>query len=145
MNDLSPEEVSALRVKLKDHFEIRLSLLESLINVKLSSLELKFDTSNKVSEDKVHTANDEMQRHLGTMNEWRMTVTDILATMVPKTENNVWKDKIESALLQFRDFKITMDTKASAKSLTITYIVTGITLLISTISLLLAILATLTK
>jgi hypothetical protein len=135
MEELSEAEVSALRIKLKEHFELRLALLESLINVKLDALETKVQTANRVAEEKVSTANTEMKLHLGTMNEWRSTVTDILATMVTKAELNVWKDKIEEALGQFRDFKVAMDSKASTRSLLFSNLATAISLLVAMVSL----------
>ncbi len=138
MEELSEEEVQALRVKLRDHFEIRLALLESLINVKLAGLEEKVDTANRVSEEKVSLANTETKIHLSTMNEWRLTVTDILATMVTKAELTAWKEKIEDSLLQFRDFKTSLESKASNRALTISYLITAISIHIATSSLIIA-------
>ena len=63
-------------------------------------------------------------------NEWRESVQNREVSFFTKTEHEAYEKAVEVELRVFRELKTIVDTKANQRSLTVAYIMSGISLLI---------------
>jgi hypothetical protein len=140
VEELSEEEIRQFRISLKEYFEHRINTLKEYIDIKFQSLEKELRTYQDSNDVNLKSALISMDKRLESMNEFRQTITDQANKYFTKAEHEVWKEKIEQDIQSLRDFKLTIDTKASARSVTTGYILSGIAILISFIGMILTIL-----
>jgi hypothetical protein len=127
-HELSEDETKQFRITLREYIDLRFSNLEKEL--------LTYQCSNDVNLKAAHAS---MDKRLEAMNEFRATITDSSNKYFTKAEHEAWKEKIEQELQLLRDFKLTIDTKASSRSVTTGYIISGIAILISFIGMILTI------
>jgi hypothetical protein len=128
-DELSEGEVNQLRMTLREYIDLR-----------FSNVEKEFKTYQNSNDVNLKSAYSSMEKRLESMNEFRQTISDTAAKYFTKAEHEAWKEKIEQELQTLRDFKLTIDTKASSRSVTTGYILSGIALFMSFIGLILTIL-----
>ena len=126
--ELSEEETKQLRMTLREY-----------VDIKLDNLEKEFQTYQCSNDVNLKSAYSSMEKRLEAMNEFRATITDQATKYFTKAEHEAWKEKIEQELQTLRDFKLTIDTKASAKSVTTAYVISAIGIALSFIGLILTI------
>jgi len=137
MDELTPYEIEQLRISLKEHYD-------KIIDLKINSLEKRMDSQFCSLEKAVEIAKTSMDTRMGNTNEWRQTVNDMISKLVTRIEINTIEDKIESEIRSLKDkledeikplhdLKITIDSKASQKSILLAYGITLISLIINII------------
>ena len=137
MDELTPYEIEQLRISLKEHYD-------KIIDLKINSLEKRMDSQFYSLEKAVEIAKTSMDARMGNTNEWRQTVNDMISKLVTRIEINTIEDKIESEIRSLKDkledeikplhdLKITIDSKASQKSILLAYGITLISLIINII------------
>ena len=126
--ELSEDETKQFRITLREYIDLRFASLEKELET--------YQCSNDVNLKAAHAS---MDKRLEGMNEFRATITDQSNKYLTKLEHEAWKEKIEQELQTLRDFKLTIDTKASSRSVTTAYIFTGIAIAISFIGMILTI------
>jgi len=126
--DLSEDETKQFRITLREYIDLR-----------LDNLEKELQTYQCSSDVNLKAAHASLDKRLEAMNEFRATITDQAAKYFTKVEHEAWKEKIEQELQTLRDFKLTIDTKASTGAVRTGYILSGIALFISFIGLILTI------
>jgi hypothetical protein len=128
-DELSEGEVNQLRMTLREYIDLR-----------FSNVEKEFKTYQCSMDANLKNAYGSMEKRLEGMNEFRQTITDQANKYFTKAEHEAWKEKIEQELQTLRDFKLTIDTKASTSAVRTAYVVSGISIFLSFIGLILTIL-----
>lgn len=105
---LSNKETEELRVSLREYLEVRLKALEDKVNKSETVLGIRLDS----------------------MNEFRGALSDQLRTFMPRTEYMARHEKLEQDIQLLREFKATIDSKASQSSLLIAYAISLISLIV---------------
>ena len=85
----------------------------------------KFETVVRATD----IAYESMEKRLDGMNEFRDTLRDQAAKFVTRTELESTKERIDSDLRVLREFKSSLEGKASQQSVTIAYVMSGVGLL----------------
>ena len=127
--DLSEDETKQFRITLREYIDLR-----------LDNLEKELQTYQCSSDVNLKAAHASLDKRLEAMNEFRATITDQSNKYLTKLEHEAWKEKIEQELQLLRDFKLTIDTKASTKSVNTAYIISGISIFLSFLGLVLTVL-----
>lgn len=125
--ELTQEEIRELRPSLKELVDARFIALERTVDLRFAALEKA-----------VEIAKTSMDTRLDAMNEFRSSMTDQANRYLTKTEHEAWKDKVMSDIQMLREFKVTIDGKASQKALTLSYILSAIGLGMGLFSLILS-------
>ena len=128
-NELSEDDTRQLRLTLREYIDLRLDYLEK-----------EFETYQCSNDVNLKAAHASMDKRLESMNEFRQTISDTSNKYLTKLEHEAWKEKIEQELQTLRDFKLTIDTKASTSAVRTAYVISGISIFLSFIGLILTIL-----
>lgn len=101
-------------VTLKEYFDVRLSALDRASDVAYRA----------------------MEKRLESMNEFRSQMKDQAGSFITKAEFRVYLDKIDGDIRVLREYKSTLEGKASQSSVVISLLLAGAGLILSIASLL---------
>jgi oligoribonuclease (3'-5' exoribonuclease) len=123
---------------MEKYIDARFDGLEKENAITSEHLNRYYDAQLKSIREAITLASRVTDERLARMNEFRDAMQDQQNRYLTMSEHDVWKDKIESEMNTFRDFKTEIAAKASQRGLTWGYIIIGINLFISISALILA-------
>jgi hypothetical protein len=117
-------------IGLREYFTLWLNNIEKLFEERCKRIDERFANI----EESRALALKAMEARLAGMNEFRETLRDQAAKFFTKAEHEAYMKATEIELRALQDFKLTLDTKASASQVTWAYIIGGSGLVISIIT-----------
>ncbi len=111
-------------VSLRDYLETRIDALQIYLETRIGALEKATDM-----------ARGAMEIRLAGMNEFRDTLKDQTARMPTRTELEAAVTTIERELRDLREFKTTMEAKASQKAVNVVLAISVVSLVVSIVRL----------
>jgi hypothetical protein len=132
-------------ISLIDHFDTKITALESAINIRLlaneTSTDLKVtavekaaELKSKVVEVSTTLAAQNLEKRLDHMNEFREALSDQATTFITKSEYNIHNDIIINDVRMLRESKSQLEGKASQSSVNIAYILSIISIIVALIA-----------
>jgi hypothetical protein len=118
-------------VGLREYFTLWLNNIEILIEEKCKRIDERFE-SIEVARNLAVKA---LEARLTTLNEIREALRDQQTTFFTKDSHEAYMKATEIELRSLQDFKLTLDTKASSSQVTWAYVIGGVGILLSLISL----------
>ena len=100
--------------------------IEEARKLALDAVEQKF----KATEEARRLALEAMDKRLDTMNEFRATLRDQSTTFMTKVAHEAYVEKVDLQIRQLQDFKLLLDTKASSRDVTWSWILSAISIVI---------------
>ena len=117
-------------IGLREYFTLWLKNIEILIEERNKRIDERFDSVEEARKLALAT----MNQRLESMNKFREALRDQTVKFFTKSEHEAYMRETEVELRALQDFKLTLDTKASASQVTWAYIIGGAGLVISIVS-----------
>ena len=114
---------------LKDFLEMRIDNLDRMLGERITAVERG-----------ITHAESEMKNRLEGMNEFREQLRAQASTFVTKGEYDLSCDRTEDDIRSLREFRATIDAKASQSAVNVAYILNGLALAVAVLSVIISIL-----